>query len=1588
MGGLRGEERCSVEDVITENKQEDGRKSVASEELKAVASVDTAVDKVASKEALPSKNKEDGVVEEAVIVNKEYLEWARDRVPGKFSQYLNLCVCAAQGPWDYSTDDFTDCFEQSVILGAIPLLTVLLAGLLTWGTLKPRGSGEYQPLVSGNDYAVFDNQIVPQNHFPGILRLLSTSVICLAQVFQLVFSVFEERPMYLQVTYGLVFLQFSFALMINMRERKALARVPWALGLFYFVAFLCGLLKVRSLLIVGVQTSTDTVFIISYFMLCVICACSCYLPELEPIYNEHGVKIAPEFQASQFAKWTYSWITPLIKLGSSRILNIEDVWAIPKDATSVEVCDQFEKIANEVKRNGHLSVRIVFLKLVRSHLFIQGLYLGIASIVGFLGPMLLGRVVSYIKEDPDSPNATPAWLACAYCIGLFLSPTIVSLGNQRFFHSAVRIGLIIRSATIGAVYRKSLRLSNAARQIETVGKITNLMAVDAERLRDAPLYLHRVWVAPVQILVAIGLLVNVVGISAFAGLLVMIGIMPINAYIAQKSSDIQNDLMDTTDNRINLTNEVLSGIRIIKFFAWENSFWERLTEARRKEMVNLSRYIYFGASSFLLWFGAPVAVNLATFASYCYIEKKELDATTVFTSLALFNVLKMPLYILPVTIQKMVEFGISMGRLEEFLNHSERDMSKRLPDSNPMVSIKEADFRWDKPCLYDIDIHVKKGQLACIVGPTGSGKTSLLMAMLDEMDKVTGSVNVRGTVAYAAQQAWILHGTVRDNILFGKPYDPVRYEKVVRACCLVKDFILLDAGDMTEIGEKGLNLSGGQKQRISLARAVYSDSDIIVMDDPLSAVDAHVAKHIFKECMVGFLKNKTRILVTHQVGLCLPQSDQVIMMENGTIKEQGVYKELYKQGKHLTELMHSVGIMDGKPMKDPEEDEFKFSDADVHAAMTKGMDQKAVTLVAEEERAEGSVGLEIYKAYFVAGGGVSSLIAITIVFSISQGMQTLQDYWADWWSVDMFHLSQAEYLKYYSYLGVATTISILIRSLMIAYVSIQASRNLHRELLSRILRAPMRFFDTTPLGRIVNRFSKDQQTIDQILSPEFQDLFTFVLMIVSTVAVIGFITPFFLVALVPVLFIYQHVSTMYQTSARELKRLDAVTRSPVYIHFAETLNGIPTIRAYGDWKRFIVTSNYTVDVNHSAFYGLMIANRWLGLRLEFIGACCIFFAGAFASLGKGTIDAGQAGLSLTYALQMTNIINWLVRTIAEVEMALNSVERVMEYAQDIPQERPAHIPQNTPASNWPQKGVVEISNLVCAYAPGLPAVLKNISMKSNRMEKIGVVGRTGAGKSSLMLVLFRLVEPECGYIKIDNVDISTIGLDDLRSKLSIIPQDPVLFTGTIRSNLDPFHEHDDVEVWTSLKRCHLHPIIHALPEQLEAPVTENGENFSVGQRQLLCLARALLKKSKVLVMDEATANVDVGTDALIQTTIRTEFVDSTVFAIAHRLKTVIDYDRVVVMDKGKIMEMDSPAVLINDPNTIFHSMCQDSGEYDHLVKMAGHKEVVMDELSTSIQNSLPMTLSYSSPHHLATPRRESVNPSAIIGSPVTKFGNA
>uniref|UniRef100_A0A8C7CIS8 ABC-type glutathione-S-conjugate transporter n=1 Tax=Oncorhynchus kisutch TaxID=8019 RepID=A0A8C7CIS8_ONCKI len=1305
----------------------------------------------------------------------------------------------------------------------------------------------------------------------------------------------------------------------------------------------------------------SSVFLFLFWVLAVVCS-------LVPLRAKIQLNPCPVKDASFLSKMLFWWFTGLVVKGYRTPLEAGDLWNLREEDTSDKIISDLEE---EWTTECMSSLSVCFSR--QENTMAAGVALGtrlpdqaqilrklqkeqssgfclLRTLARNLGPYFLTGTMCIIFHDffmfaiPQvlslllgfmNEEDAPLWKGYFYATLMFLLSCLQSLFNHQYMYTCFTVGMRVKTAVMGLVYRKSLVINSASRRTCTVGEIVNLVSADTQKLMDFVVYFNAVWLAPIEIALCLFFLWQHLGPSALAGIATVILIFPLNGFIAKKRSKLQVQ-MKFMDGRIKLMNEILNGIKILKFYAWEKAFLEQVLGYREKELKALKKSQILYSISIASFNSSTFLIAFAMFGVYVLIDDKNvLDAQKVFVSMALINILKTPLSQLPFCIFSMVP----LSSLSIFFSDGEG------------VLIDNGMFSWTKegpPCLKRINVRVPQGSLVAVVGHVGSGKSSLLSAMLGETEKRSGSVSIKGSVAYVPQQAWIQNATVQDNVTFGREKQKTWYQRVLDACALLPDLEILPAGDSTEIGEKGLNLSGGQKQRVSLARAVYRKADVYLLDDPLSAVDAHVGQHIFDKVIgpKGVLRNKTRVLVTHGMSF-LPQADLILVLVDGEITESGSYQELLSRHGAFADFIHTFASNDRKESVTETAAQrgrtsfgiinLYWRKGDTNSTNLQGMepmseiDEEQVPedlgkLMEVDKARTGRVRLEMYMEYFKTIG-MAFIIPIVFLYAFQQGASLTYNYWLSLWAdepiVNGTQVDTDMKLAVYGALGFAQGIAIFGTTVAISVGGIIASRHLHMDLLKNVLHSPMSFFETTPSGNLLNRFAKEIDAIDCMIPDGLKMMLGYLFKLMEVCIIVMLATPFAAVVILPLAILYAFVQSFYVATSCQLRRLESVSRSPIYTHFNETVQGASVIRAFGEQHRFIVQANKRVDFNQTSYFPRFVATRWLAVNLEFVGNGVVLAAAILSVMGKDTLSPGIVGLAVSHSLQVTGILSWIVRSWTDVENNIVSVERVKEYA-DTAKEAVWTVEGSSLPLAWPQTGTIEFQDYGLQYRKGLDWALKGITLKIQEREKVGIVGRTGAGKSSLALGIFRILEAAKGAIYIDGVNIAEIGLHDLRSRITIIPQDPVLFSGSLRMNLDPFDTYTDEEIWSSLELAHLKNFVSNLPDKLNYECSEGGENLSLGQRQLVCLARALLRKTKILVLDEATAAVDLETDTLIQSTIRQQFEDCTVLTIAHRLNTIMDYTRVIVMDKGHISEMDSPTNLISNRGQ-FYRMCREAG---------------------------------------------------------------
>uniref|UniRef100_A0A803PGG4 ABC-type xenobiotic transporter n=1 Tax=Cannabis sativa TaxID=3483 RepID=A0A803PGG4_CANSA len=1283
----------------------------------------------------------------------------------------------------------------------------------------------------------------------------------------------------------------------------------------------------------------------------------------EPLLMEEEagcLKVTPYSDAGLFSLATLSWLNPLLSIGAKRPLELKDIPLLAtKDRakTNYKVLNSnWEKMKAE-HPTGHPSLAWAILKSFWKEAACNAVFAGLNTLVSYVGPFMISYFVDYLGGKETVPHE-------GYILAgtFFVAKLVETLTTRQWYLGVDILGMHVRSALTAMVFRKGLRLSSTAKQNHTSGEIVNYMAVDVQRVGDYSWYLHDIWMLPMQIILALAILYKNVGIASVATLIATIISIVVTVPLAKIQEEYQDKLMSAKDERMRKTSECLRNMRILKLQAWEDRYRLMLEDMRGVEFKWLRRALYSQAFITFIFWSSPIFVSAITFGTSIFLGG-QLTAGSVLSALATFRILQEPLRNFPDLVSMMAQTKVSLDRISGFLQEEELQENATITLPRGMtettIEIKDGMFSWDpissRPTLSGIQMKVERGMRVAVCGMVGSGKSSFLSCILGEIPKISGEVKICGSAAYVPQSAWIQSGNIEENILFGSPMEKPRYKNVLHACSLKKDLELFSHGDQTIIGDRGINLSGGQKQRVQLARALYQDADIYLLDDPFSAVDAHTGSDLFKDYILTALADKTVIFVTHQVEF-LPAADLILVLKEGRIIQAGKYDDLLQAGTDFNTLVsahhdaieamdipnHSsedsdenlstnASVSDGKKL-DPDgssvDNLAKEVQEGVSAAELKAIKEKKKAkrsrkkqLVQEEERVRGRVSMKVYLSYMAAAYKGLLIPLIIIAQTLFQFLQIASNWWMAWANPqtegDIPKVSPMVLILVYMALAFGSSWFIFVRAVLVATFGLAAAQKLFLKMLRSVFKAPMSFFDSTPAGRILNRVSIDQSVVDLDIPFRLGGFASTTIQLIGIVGVMTTVTWQVLLLVIPMAIACLWMQKYYMASSRELVRIVSIQKSPVFHLFGESIAGAATIRGFGQEKRFVKRNLYLLDCFARPFFCSLAAIEWLCLRMEllstFVFAFCMIL---LVSFPPGSIDPSMAGLAVTYGLNLNARLSRWILSFCKLENKIISIERIYQYSQ-IPGEAPSIIEDSRPPTSWPENGTIDLIDLKVRYKENLPVVLHGVTCSFPGGKKIGIVGRTGSGKSTLIQALFRLLEPECGKIIIDGIDISKIGLHDLRSRLGIIPQDPTLFEGTIRNNLDPLEEHSDHDIWQALDKSQLGDIIREKEHKLDTPVLENGDNWSVGQRQLVSLGRALLKQAKILVLDEATASVDTATDNLIQKILRTEFKDCTVCTIAHRIPTVIDSDLVLVLSDGRVAEFDTPIRLLEDKSSMF-----------------------------------------------------------------------
>ncbi|XP_042578705.1 ATP-binding cassette sub-family C member 9 isoform X7 [Cyprinus carpio] len=1369
-----------------------------------------------------------------------------------------------------------------------------------------------------------------------------------------------------------------------------------------------------------------------------------------------GVRFLQPF-VNLLSKATYWWMNPLIIGAHKRPIELKKIGKLPIAMRALtnymRLKDSYEEQRQKTEDpEKSPSIWKSMYRAFGGSILLSSTFRYMADLLGFAGPLCISGIVGNLHSSTeiDRTNKTANMTFGVFFMSsnellkntsvlavlLFLALVLQRTFLQASYYVTIETGINLRGALLAMIYNKILRLStsNMSMGEMTLGQINNLVAIETNQLMWFLFLCPNLWAMPVQIIMGVILLYYLLGNSALIGAGVILLLAPVQYLIATKLADTQKSTLDYSTDRLKKTTEILKGIKLLKLYAWENIFCDRVEETRGKELTSLKTFALYTSMSIFLNAAIPIAAVLATFVTHAYIEEVRLSPDKAFASLALFHILVTPLFLLSTVVRFAVKALVSVQKLSEFLQSDEigddswrngemsmclefgkkykyhgdtkvinrKDRYRMDNYEQPMrrqlrptetedvaVEVNDGFFTWGSnlSTLTDINIRIPTGQLTMIVGQVGCGKSSLLLAMLGEMQTISGKVywsklpdyeiffdgsisghdtgqsheersKNRYSVAYAAQKSWLLNATVEENITFGSPFNKQRYKAVIDTCSLQPDIDLLPFGDQTEIGERGINLSGGQRQRICVARALYQNTNIVFLDDPFSALDIHLSDHLMQEGILKFLQDdkRTVVLVTHKLQYLI-HADWIIAMKDGSVLREGTLKdiqthdvELYEHWKTLMnrqdqELeketeMESQTTLERKTLRRAfysREAKNHIDDEDEEEEVEEDDDDNMSTTTSRRSK----IQWKMCCRYLSSGGFLMVFLMVSSKLAKHSVMVAI-DYWlAAWTSSNPHNQSLADpFLNATNYTqnddtqiaqhrscvpvfiilcGAAIALC-LITSLTVEFLGVAAATNLHHNLLNKIIHAPIRFFDVTPLGQILNRFSADTNIIDQHIPPTLESLTRSTLLCLSAIGVIAFVTPTFLIALVPLAVAFYFIQKYFRVASKDLQDLDDSTQLPLLCHFSETAEGLTTIRAFRHEARFKQRMLELTDTNNTAYLFLSAANRWLEVRTDYLGAVIVLTAAVAAiwsTSGPDVDQSGLVGLGLTYALTVTNYLNWVVRNLADLEVQMAAVKKVNSFLSTESENYEGSMDISQVPEDWPQHGEIKIHDLCVRYDSMLKPVLKQVNAHINPGQKVGICGRTGSGKSSLSLAFFNMVDVFEGKIVIDGIDICKLPLQTLRSRLSIILQDPVLFSGSIRLNLDPERTCTDDRLWEALEIAQLKNMVKALPGGLDAVVTEGGENFSVGQRQLFCLARAFVRKSSILIMDEATASIDMATENILQKVVMTAFADRTVVTIAHLVSSILEAEQVLVFSSGTLVECDSAPNLLAQENSLF-----------------------------------------------------------------------
>ncbi|KAJ8684192.1 hypothetical protein QAD02_019984, partial [Eretmocerus hayati] len=1254
------------------------------------------------------------------------------------------------------------------------------------------------------------------------------------------------------------------------------------------------------------------------------------------------------------------WLIPIFWYGRNRDLKARDIYNTqPQDLSEslgarLESCWKRELEESSINKRKPLLRKAIQESFGWSFMFLGISTFLLALVVKMVQPIALTLLIRHFSRDSTS-SSQQAYL---YAFGIALTGLMENIMFCHTNYAARELGMRLRVACSSLIYKKIMKLSTSSLRHASGGLIMNLLSNDVVRFESVFLFLHYIWILPLQATLVVCLNWKSLGIASLAGVIaIALQTIPVQVYISKIIHALRKKVASRTDRRVLLMNEMINGIQVIKMYTWEPVFKQLIMTARRYELDVIGSVNYVKGAT---WSAFAYVSRTALFLTVLVhvLNGRIVTADTFFTIIVYYNTLQNTMAaFFPRALHFYAEARVSVKRIQEFLLLEDFENTVKplgTNSDNVSVSVQKVNTSWMEESiddtLNDVNVDITSAGFYAIVGPVGAGKSSFLKLITGELRANTGQVFIRGKISYASQEPWLFAASVRDNILFGELYCKEKYHRVTEACCLLEDFEQLPYGDRTLVGERGASLSGGQCARVNLARAVYRDADIYLLDDPLSAVDTRVGKRMFDECMNKYLKGKTRILVTHQVQL-IKEVDGIILLEKGRIEYQGNYANFEKHHKYFKEINTSE-----TPERSTEGDSShgQIDQTPLDIPVESNRNDQTEPKETQELIAKGNMGGSLYWKFFKASRAYHLMVLLGLIFVVTQTSASGSDYWFAYWirqesaknrelagikeqiqddvhnnlNVTDFtmklqgnYLSSHLALTIFGVLVFGFVIGITGRNILLLKICKISNYNIHKMMIDCVLGAPMSFFDTNPSGRILNRFSKDTGAVDESLSTAFMEVSSCISAVLGVMIMVLIINWWMIFPMCIMLCLQSCINKIYLATARSVKRLEGNAKSPVLTHANSSISGLLTIRSCRAENLVCKEFDHLQNV-HTATYSLVLSTItaygfWIEL-LSIAFASTVTFS--FITIDSQGISGEKVGLAITQVLMICGGLQHGMKMAAEMISQMIGVERLFQFTK-LEQEGPFETePGKKLPKTWPDKGEIIFDHVYLRYSEGADPVLKNLNFTVDSGIKVGIAGRTGAGKSSLISALFHLAKIE-GKLYIDGVDINEIGLRDLRTKLSIIPQEPILFSASLRDNLDPFHEFEDADLWSALKDVELSDAFVSLDQSVE----QSGGNFSAGQRQLLCLARAIIKKSKILVLDEATANVDPATDALIQKSIRSNFKDCTVLTIAHRLNTIMDSDKVLVMDNGEAVEYDHPHVLLSSQTSIFTSMVEQTG---------------------------------------------------------------